>query len=159
MERLKIYFDTSVISAHFDSKKSNRQNITVKWFENEAEDYEGYISGLVLQEIENNSDSSLRDKMIGFIKIKQLDVLEINEDIMALSKLYRNEILTDELNDTIHIATATYYGLNIIASWNFKHIVNFKTISKIHEINLKNNYPLIEILTLENLEGSKYGSL
>jgi predicted nucleic acid-binding protein len=91
--------------------------------------------------------------------LKGLEVLEINPEIIKLSDFYRKDILINELNDTIHIATATYYGLDAIVSWNFKHIVNLNTIKEVHNINIINNYPIVEILTIENLGGSKYGNL
>ena len=53
VKKLKIYLDTSVISAHFDFKKPVRQLITQKWFEDEIVRYESFISDTVLQEIGN----------------------------------------------------------------------------------------------------------
>jgi len=85
--------------------------------------------------------------------------LQITEDINQLAELYRKNILQHEKNDTIHLATASFYKLNIIASWNFRHIVNWKTIDVIHKINLENRNNLIEILSLENLGGDKYASI
>ena len=40
----KIYLDTSIPSAYFDTSKPLRQLITQKWFENNASTYELYIS-------------------------------------------------------------------------------------------------------------------
>jgi hypothetical protein len=64
-----------------------------------------------------------------------------------------------EPEDAYHIAIATVHNIEAIASWNYKHIVSINPIKKIHEINLKFNYPMIEIGTLELFGGSKYGSL
>jgi hypothetical protein len=49
--------------------------------------------------------------------------------------------------------------MEALASWNFKHIVSMAPIRKIHEINKKLNYNIIEIGSLEIFGGSQYGNL
>lgn len=97
--------------------------------------------------------------MLGLISTLSAEVLTVNEEIIKLAEFYRKDILKKEINDTIHIAAASYYKLNAIVSWNFKHIVNLETINTIHEINLNHNHGVMEILTIENLGGDKYGNL
>lgn len=154
-----IYLDTSVISAYFDLKKPLRQHITQKWFENDLADFSPFISTLVLDEIEQTKDVQLKQNMFRLIETYSLHALKVNPEIFELAQLYRQEILSREINDTIHIATASYYNLEAIVSWNFKHIVNLQTINKIHKINFENDYKIIEIITIENVGGEKYGSL
>ena len=48
-------------------------------------------------------------------------------------------------DDCIHIATATIHRADILVSWNFKHIVNIYRIRGYNSINLKMNYPSLEI--------------
>jgi predicted nucleic acid-binding protein len=158
-EKYKIYFDTSIISAFFDNKKPIRQLITEKWIENESKNYDIYISTLVLDEINKNSDEGLKIKMLDLLNNLSATVLEIDDEAEKLANNYRKEILSKEINDTLHIATATVNKINAILSWNFKHIVNLKTIETIHKINLRNNYPIIEIISIENLGGYKYGNI
>ena len=157
--KYKIYFDTSIISAYFDYKKPIRQLMTEKWIENESKNYDIYISTLVLDEINNNQDENLKIKMLDFINDLSVTVLEIDNEIQQLANYYRKELLSKEINDTLHIATASTNNINAILSWNFKHIVNLKTIEIIHKINLRNNYPIIEIISIENLGGYKYGNI
>jgi hypothetical protein len=97
--------------------------------------------------------------MLDLIRDFEFQILEINDNIINLAKLYRNEVLKKEISDSIHIAVASYYKLDSIVSWNFKHIVNLDTMSAIHKINIKNNYSIIEILSPQNLGGNKYGNL
>lgn len=59
----------------------------------------------------------------------------------------------------MHIAIATHHRLDAIVSWNFKHLVNLRTIEAIHAVNLKNKYPLLEIITIEQLGGDMYGNV
>ena len=64
-----------------------------------------------------------------------------------------------EPEDALHIAIATVNKMEALASWNFKHIVSMAPIRKIHEINKKQNYAIIEIGSLEIFGGSQYGNL
>ncbi|MCP4404658.1 MAG: type II toxin-antitoxin system VapC family toxin [bacterium] len=159
MTIFKTYLDTSIISAYFDFRKPVRQVITQKWFQYHAEEHELFASTLAIEEIHNNTDRELMLKMLKLLDSYSVAVLEINDKIFQLAKEYRAQILPKEINDTLHIATASVYEMDAIVSWNFKHIVNLKTMKAIHRINTEQTYPTIEILTLENLGGDQYGSL
>lgn len=156
---LKIYLDTSVISAYFDFQKPVRQLITQKWAQQNAKEFDLFVSTLVLEEIDKNIDHELREKMLNLLNSLSISILEVNDEIFKLASIYREYILPQEINDTVHIAIASYYAIDAIVSWNFKHIVNLKTMKAIHEINRKQQYQDIQILTLENLGGDQYGAL
>lgn len=153
---LKLYFDTSVISAYFDSNNKERQIITQKWFETEFDNFECYISELVIEELGNTSNFEKRMNMLALIKEYRFNELHIDKEVVKLSERYRERslILMNEKSDSIHIACATYFNVNNIVSWNFKHFVNYKVIKQIHEVNLELNYKITEIFSLENLGGT-----
>jgi hypothetical protein len=47
--------------------------------------------------------------------------------------------------DCFHIAMATINAVDILVSWNFKHIVNVKRIRGYNAVNLKLGYKVIDI--------------
>jgi len=47
--------------------------------------------------------------------------------------------------DALHIALATVARVDVLVSWNFKHIVNLRRIHAFNAVNLKKGYPLLEI--------------
>ncbi len=47
--------------------------------------------------------------------------------------------------DAQHIAIATVERVDVLVSWNFKHIVNLSRIRLYNGVNLKKGYPLLEI--------------
>ena len=59
----------------------------------------------------------------------------------------------------MHIAIASVNRIDALASWNFKHIVSINPIRKIHEINIRMNYIIMEIGSLDLFGGFKYGNL
>jgi len=48
-------------------------------------------------------------------------------------------------DDCLHIATATINKIDILVSWNFKHIVNIQRIRGYNSINIRNGYQTLEI--------------
>ena len=47
--------------------------------------------------------------------------------------------------DAAHIAYATVYGADVVASWNFRHIVNLERIQQFNAVNLMQGYRTVEI--------------
>jgi hypothetical protein len=49
--------------------------------------------------------------------------------------------------DAQHIAIATVARVDVLVSWNFRHIVNLERIHGYNSVNLRRGYPLLEIRT------------
>ena len=47
--------------------------------------------------------------------------------------------------DALHIGIATVARVDVLVSWNFKHIVNLRRIHAFNAVNLKQGYPVLEI--------------
>ncbi len=90
-----------------------------------------------------------------------MKILEITEKAVSLADEYMGKcaIPKSEPKDAYHIAIASVNNIDALAPWNFKHIVNINPISKIHEINMKNGYNIIEIGSLHLFGGAEYGNI
>ena len=66
-------------------------------------------------------------------------------EALADAYITENVISRKCLDDCRHIAIATVNKVDVLASWNFKHIVNFNRIRGYNAVNLRNGYNLIEI--------------
>ena len=55
------------------------------------------------------------------------------------------------LEDCRHIAIATIHKVDVLASWNFKHIVNLERIKGYNSVNLKLGYAMLEIRSPKDL--------
>lgn len=78
---------------------------------------------------------------------------DYNEEAIELADFYQAEGIVGptSLTDCRHIAIATVNKINILASWNFKHIVNLNKIRLYNAVNLKNGYNVLEIRTPREL--------
>lgn len=71
----------------------------------------------------------------------------MNDEALKLANRYVEEKVVGEtsFDDCVHIALATINKADLLASWNFKHIVNIYRIRGYNSVNLKNDYGTIEI--------------
>jgi len=69
------------------------------------------------------------------------------EDAVNLAQKYMSEgvIGKSKLVDAEHIAIATINRVDVLVSWNFRHIVNLEKIFGFNSVNLKMKYQLLEI--------------
>lgn len=159
--KVKLYLDTSIASAFFDTSKPVRQLLTQKWFENEAKHYDLYSSVIAIEEIDKLKNYDKKNKIKKLIIDYNMNILELNEVAKDLAKKYieHGAIPKSEMEDSYHIAIATVNKIDCLASWNFKHIVSMNPIRKVHQLNQKNGFDIIEIGSLEVFGGYKYGNL
>ncbi len=82
----------------------------------------------------------------------------LTEDAIQLTDAYINEKVVGitSLEDCRHIALATINRVDVLASWNFKHIVNLDKIKGYNSVNLRLGFPMIEIRSPKDL--IKYGN-
>lgn len=64
---------------------------------------------------------------------------------LALEYIRENVVGQTSYDDCLHIAIATISQLDLLVSWNFKHIVNVKRILGYNSVNIKNGYHILDI--------------
>ena len=86
--------------------------------------------------------------------------IELTEDAIKLANAYIDEKVVGKtsLEDCRHIAMATINKVDVLASWNFKHIVNLKRIKGYNAVNLKLGYQMIEIRSPKDLINYENGN-
>ena len=142
MRKLKVYLDTSVISYLSQEDAPERMKDTLElWKDFVNGKYDVYLSQVTLDEIEKCSESK-RNKLYDYLSDIEYTKLEINAEIIELAqKIIDMGILRPKsFDDCQHIAAAVVNACDCIISWNFKHIVNVKTIRGIKAITTYEGY-------------------
>ena len=103
------------------------------------------ISELTTLELKD-APQEVRD-IIREIPEENIDYEELTEEAVNLARKYIVEGVIGEgkLVDAEHIAIATLNRVDVLVSWNFRHIVNLSKIRGYNSVNLKYGYPLLEI--------------
>jgi hypothetical protein len=81
------------------------------------------------------------------LKNENKEKVHVTPEALELAKSYVDEKVVGEtsLDDCIHIAMATLNKVDILVSWNFKHIVNVYRIRGYNSVNLKLGHSTLEI--------------
>jgi len=150
---MRLYLDTSVIGALFDDEMPERTRITRELLDLIAEGkHVGVISNIVLEEIDR-SPEELKKKLVKEIRKGPFQVIAEDENSADLLEIYEQEdfIRKGARLDLRHLSLATTYGVDAVVSWNFRDIVNIRTRRAVHSVNLRLGYPLIEIVSPEEV--------
>ena len=152
MKKLALYLDTSVISfALSEDISDDDRNITLKLIDeiNKGR-YKGSISEVVIRELGNTRDLVKRGELFKLVENVELsDVLTVNEEVDRVADKYIEEGIIPAVyrDDALHIALASVKGLDILVSWNFKHLVKHKTRIEVTGVNTLLGYKAIDICT------------
>jgi predicted nucleic acid-binding protein len=149
MKKLKIYLDTSVIS-HLDQPDAPENEADTKrlWEEIKAGMYEVFISPVVVAELERCYEpkrSGLREHLQGIAYTVLQESAEVAE--LASQYLAAGVLRKKSFDDCQHVAYACVYNCDVLLSWNFKHLVNHKTISGVKSVNALAGYKEMLIYT------------
>jgi hypothetical protein len=140
---LNIYLENSVIGGYFDEEFEEFTQLLFENFKNGI--YKPIISSHVVAELENGAPDYVKDNL------KTIDYIEyaVNEEMLKLAEKYmeQNIVSKNYYGDALHIAIATVLGIDVLVSWNFKHIVNLNKIKSFNSVNLKEGYNILEIRT------------
>ena len=141
--RLRIYTDTSVIGGCEDEEFREHSRQLIEAFVRGS--FTMVISDLTLRELDRapaNVRAVVARAPDGFTEI-----LSATGEVEELAEAYIAEgVLADSSRaDAFHIAIATLAKVDVLASWNFKHIVNLKRIHGFNSVNLRRGLQMIEI--------------
>lgn len=158
MAKLKAYLDTSVIGGLVDEEPPIHKAATEALFASVSKGapLELYVSTLVVQEIMIGPEKVVREfeSLIGSAKLR---VLERSDEAEELADRYvlQGVIPENERNDALHLAIATVEGMDMVISWNFRHIVNVRNIRGVNGVNLIHGYGGLDIRSPEEVRDAR----
>jgi predicted nucleic acid-binding protein len=147
MRVLRIYLETSIFNFIFADDAPDKKADTLTLFEEiKAGKHQAFTSVHVFDELDRAQEPK-RSKMYGLIKEYGIEVLSNNAEIESLADIYVAEkmIPAKYADDALHIATASVWGLDVVVSWNFRHIVKLKTIRQTEILNFREGYKRVLI--------------
>ncbi len=143
MKRLRVYIDTSVVGGCLDPEFSESSR-TLLQRANQGR-IVLVVSELLRQELiraPKNIQAIVASRSGGAIE----DAI-ISHEAEALRDAYlsANAVGFASSADALHVALATVYHVDLIVSWNFRHIVHFEKIRGFNAVNLREGYAPLEI--------------
>jgi hypothetical protein len=149
IKKTRIYIDTSIVGGFFDKEFATA---TMILFERLKDGNTVFVTSDVLKKELLNAPPHVK------ILLQQYDDscfehVEMTAEAKSLANLYVSEKVVGEscLEDCQHIAIATINKVDVLASWNFKHIVNLNRIKGYNGINMRMGYITLEIRNPKDL--------
>ena len=124
----RVYLETTVISylvgrPSSDPTLASWQQITRQLWEEFVDEFTFVISPVVLTEASQGNPEAAQRRLEVLSHLRVLEVLP-EADILTQKLLYARAVPQTSNPDAQHIAIATVHGVEYLASWNHKHIVN-----------------------------------
>jgi hypothetical protein len=148
---LRVYVETSVISyltgrASRDVTVLAHQQLTQEWWQSRDDKYELFISEYVLAEASQGDAQAAQLRLAALENLPEIatsdEVEQLASELIARGALPGNSRL-----DTLHLAISAVQGMDLLLTWNFKHLANAAAILKAEAICRDCGYEPPRIIT------------
>jgi hypothetical protein len=106
---------------------AGHQAATVRWWKEKRQEYELFVSSVVIGEIEKGKTELSIERLQ---LVKDLARLVVTPDVVRLAAALQKRLVLPARAETdiFHVALACHYAMDYLLSWNMKHIVNGQVI-------------------------------
>ncbi len=149
----RLYFETSVLGALTDRDERRRLALTRTLLGDVAiRVHIGIVSNVVNEELEQ-APGDVRETIRRELQAVEFEFVAENEESRALFEEYvaAKIVPVRYQNDLRHVSVATVARADALVSWNFRHLVNVNTRRAVHAVNVRLGYPMIEIVSPEEV--------
>ena len=151
--KLRVYIDTSVIGGCVDEQFRGPSRRLIE--RAERGEVTLVVSEATLRELEP-SPKAVRD-VFDAIGAENVEVIDATKEVRELATRYieAGALTAKSRKDAEHIAAATVAGVSVLASWNFRHMVNFRRIRRYNEANRDAGYAPIDICSPKEIQNEE----
>lgn len=157
--KLKVYCETSFWSyltakPSADPDKALRQAYTLRWWEEVAAKCDIFVSGYVYDEAFDGDDEAASRRVEEIIKFNFAIYDEDEVAHLARKLREQHQVFASQVTDASHIAVAAVTKMDVLLTWNCKHMANIVELPKTVRIVSQCGYDCPLIVTPKDfLEG------
>ena len=150
LKKLKIYLDTSIINFLRADDAPVYKNATEILFNDiiVPDKIDTYISKILLEEIDDTTNDKIRKELQYLVnkykehfKILEADNEKIDEITFLAGEYIKEKIIPErKMSDALHVAYSTIFEMDVLLSWNFKHLANVNKEQRILMVNKIHGY-------------------
>jgi predicted nucleic acid-binding protein len=150
---MKLYIETTIPNFLFADDAPEKRAVTeqfYRWLEVSRDEL--YISELMLAEL-GRAQIPLREKLLEAASRLDARILPITAEAEGLAGRYVADgvIPARFRDDAVHVALAVLNHLDVVVTWNMKHLANVRRIEAINRTNLIMGFGPIRIHTPEEV--------
>lgn len=114
-----------------------RQRWTREWWHDIGPDFELHSSDAVIAELRRGTLEDQRSRRIELVS--GLNLLEISDDVIEIATIYVDQLVMprEGAGDALHLALASHYAMDVLLTWNCKHLANPNKFGHIDRVNNK----------------------
>ncbi len=153
----RVYIETTIVS-YLTAKPSRdlilaaHQQITRDWWEERRDRYDLFASQLVLDEARNGDPEAANKRLLALSTLPQLLVTE--QAFALANRLIAGRLLPQQAaGDAIHLTVAAVQEMDVLLTWNCRHLANAQILGEIGRFLRHNGYELPIVCTPEELMG------
>ena len=155
---MRIYIESTIPSYVVarparDLLQAARQQLTRDWWDLQREQHELFTSQVVLDEIAAG-ERAMAERRLELMSGLSLLISTPDIETLADDVLKSGLLPATADGDAAHIALATAYGMDILLTWNCRHIANAAIVGRLRKLVAERGYTLPEIYTPEELLGA-----
>ena len=125
---------------------AGQQQVTREWWEFERSKFDLYTSQLVIDEASAGHSEAAERRLACLSEIPRLDLIPDVADL-ANRILEQGSLPRKASDDAAHIATASVHGLDLLLTWNCRHIANAVIQRDLRQIVSNFGYRMPDIVT------------
>jgi len=146
---MKLYIETSVPNMLLADDVPDLRRMTVEFYAWAKLCSDEFFTSAVTEDEISRAPAVLRARLVTALRALRPQLLSIDADARGLAQLYLQAgILPPRFSDdALHVAVAVCQQMDVIVSWNMKHLANMRRVDLINRLNLKYGLPAIRIHT------------
>lgn len=155
----RVYIETTIPSFYYtlraDAESVARMNWTRRWWSEFVGQFRLVSSAAVITELRRGSGET-RDRRIALLK--DVPLLEITGEVEDLAQVYIDKLVMpgDPAGDALHLALASFHRVDVLLTWNCRHLANPNKTEPIRLVNDESGLPMPLLTTpLNYLSGNE----
>jgi len=141
----RIYIETTIPSFYHtlrsDPESVARMHWTREWWAEYEPQSKLFTSPAVILELQQGSSEKTVERLA---LISGLELLEITDDVERIVATYiaKRVMPDDPTGDALHLAITSYYKLDVLLTWNCRHLANPNKTEHIRVVNRELGLPM-----------------
>jgi len=155
---LKIYIETTIPSFYFETRRNvecvSRRNWTRRWWDEQRHEHQ-LVTSLVVRDELSDPKYPEAKRRNALALLDELPVLDLDAKIDLIVQAYVENLLMPHqpAADAIHLALASFYGCDVLLTWNCVHLANPNKFRHIASINKRLKLTVPAVITPLELLG------
>jgi hypothetical protein len=150
---MKLYLETTIPNFLFADDAPEKRRVTEAFFQWLRITSDTVYSSQLTKDELSAAPEPKRAQMLQTLEALNVILLKPTSETLALAELYvRESVIPSRFRaDAAHVAIAVCHHLDVIVSWNMRHLVNVRKVQRINEVNAKHGWQAIRIHTPEEV--------